>query len=120
MNAILERINQSLKEKGKSRRALCEAIGISTSTYYTWEKRSNPPDAENLAKIADYLCTTADYLLTGKEPDSGYYNDPEVAKLVDELKNNTGMRVLLDASRDLTKEDLFELLDIINKMKRGE
>lgn len=120
MNEIIERINTLLKEKGETRKRMCDSVGIGTSTYYTWEKRGNAPDAESIAKIARYLGTTSDYILTGEDSDGGYYADPEVAAMVNELKNNAGMRVLLDASRDLTKEDLFELLDIINKMKRGE
>ena len=46
-----------------------------------------------------------------------YYNDPEVARLVNELKENPGRRILFDASRDLTIDDINFVIDMIDRLK---
>lgn len=50
----------------------------------------------------------------------GYYNDPEVAELAEELRTNPDYRILFDASKDLTKEDINTVLKIIEGLKARE
>ena len=121
MNEVLTRIYETLEMKRIRPKRLCDDTGISPSTFYTWKREDTVPKGENLAKIAEYLGVTTDWLLTGVTPEEeGYYYDPEVARLADELKNNTGMRILLDASRDLKMEELLEVIEFANKFRRKE
>lgn len=46
-----------------------------------------------------------------------YYNDPEVAELAQQLKDRPELKVLFDASRDITKEDVQFVIDMIERMK---
>lgn len=50
----------------------------------------------------------------------GYYNDPEVAELAEELRTNPDYRILFDASKNLTKEDIDTVLKIIEGLKARE
>ena len=46
-----------------------------------------------------------------------YYTDPEVAELAQQLKDRPELKVLFDASRDISKEDVQFVIDMIERMK---
>ena len=45
-----------------------------------------------------------------------YYTDPEVVELAQEMYERPEMRVLFDASRNVTKEDIEQVAAILNKL----
>lgn len=47
-----------------------------------------------------------------------YYLNSEIADMVDQLHKNPEMRILFDASKKLTKDDLQFIIDMIKRMKR--
>ena len=47
-----------------------------------------------------------------------YYTNPETARLAQEAYDNPDMRLLMDAARDLTPEDLKIVLAIVKKMRK--
>ena len=51
---------------------------------------------------------------------SGYYHDKEVAEIAEQLRTNPEGRILFDASRDLSKEDIDIVLNLINSLKARE
>ena len=55
---------------------------------------------------------------TGQEED--YYIDPEVAAKAQEIYEDPDLRILLDAKRDLTKEDLDAVINIVKALKAKE
>lgn len=68
---FVERIDEKLKEKNIKRVGMCEDVGIDTSIMTAWKKRGTIPAADICLKIAEYLGTSVEYLVTGKEKDSG-------------------------------------------------
>lgn len=42
--------------------------GITPSTFSDWKKGKSSPNADKLVKIAEYLGTTVEYLVTGSDP----------------------------------------------------
>ena len=64
---IIERIYQTLDEKGKLAVDLCKALDIRTSTMSTWKTRNGDPPAKYMKTIAVFLGVSLDYLLTGEE-----------------------------------------------------
>lgn len=56
--------------------------------------------------------------LLDENPNNGYYTDPEVAELAEELRTNPNGRILFDASKDLSKEDINVVLTVIEGLKR--
>ncbi len=66
---FVERIDKKLKEKNIKRVGMCEDIGIDTSIMTAWKKRGTIPAADICLKIAEYLGTSVEYLVTGKEKD---------------------------------------------------
>lgn len=64
---IIERISELLAERDKTAIELCKILDIQTSTMSTWKARKKDPPARYMPAIANYLCVSLDYLLTGKE-----------------------------------------------------
>ena len=67
MSAFTERLDNFLKEKKKTKKELFDFVGISSQSFYDWKKRDTIPAADIAVKIAQYLNTTVEYLITGQK-----------------------------------------------------
>ena len=85
VHTVLARIEYLLRLQRRSRRWLALAIGRPPSTVHSWFARDTQPRGEDLARIAEALHTTSDYLATGEEPD-GLLHDPAVQSIVEMLR----------------------------------
>lgn len=61
------RINECLKKNGLSQKDMLEKCNLSKNTISSMLSRGSMPRADNLAKIADYLNCSIDYLI-GRDP----------------------------------------------------
>lgn len=120
-----ELIKARRQELGLTIREVADRVGVGASTVSRWESGNIANmRRDKISKLAKVLDLDPD-VLTGyghasdAETQNGYYNDKDVSRMANELKNRPDLRVLLDASRDLSKDDMFELIDIINKIKDG-
>jgi len=86
--SMVDRISELARNIGLSISALEKAVGLSNGIIGKWKKQS--PSCDKLKLVADYLNTTIDYLLTGKEKSS-----PTVELTADE-------RELLDIYNNLS------------------
>lgn len=93
--------------------------GIPYSTFTDWKVGRSVPKADKMQKIADFFGVTVDYLMTGKAKD-GYYLNPETAKAAQEMFENEELRVLFDAARDASPEDLRTVYSLLLALKRKE
>ena len=80
------------------------------------------PNAKKIQQIADYFDVSVDYLMNGEEPENGerYYLSDETAAMAQELFENRELRVLFDAARTATPEDLKTTYDLLLALKRKE
>lgn len=61
------RIDELLKAKKSSQKELAEFLGLSSVQIYSnWKQRGSIPSADVSVKIASYLQTTVEYLVTGQ------------------------------------------------------
>ena len=65
MNAILQRVYDTLKEKGFTATQMCTAIGLKQSTLSGWKSNDRQPLSEWISPISQFLGVSSDYLLTG-------------------------------------------------------
>ena len=65
---IAKKINLILKDKGLSQKEMLEACDLNKNTVSSMLYRNSIPRADNLAKIADYLECSVDYLLGRDNP----------------------------------------------------
>ena len=107
-----EELGMSCEEEGKK-------IGVSASTISRWESGDIANmRRDKIAKLAEVLHISPAVIMGWEEPEEkpAYYLDPETAEMAQELFERPEMRVLFDASRKATKEDIEQVADILKKL----
>lgn len=85
-------------------------------------KNGGSTTMKRLEMIADYFGVDVDYFSEGKKENKEYYINPETAELAQTLFENRDLRVLFDAAKDATPEDLqttYNMLMALKKKERG-
>ena len=114
---ISERLKELRTARGYSQSELAEKLHVSKSTISMIEAGARKPSLEVLEMIADFFNVTTDYL-RGTEDGSQYYLDPEVAELAQQLYERPEMRILFDASRKATTEDVQMAADLLDRLSK--
>lgn len=121
MYSVFEKL---LKEKGVTAYKVAKDTGVTTATLSSWKTGRYEPKPEKLKILADYFGVSVDYLMTGKEKEGEkYYLNEETAELAQTLFENRSLRVLFDAAKDATPEDLettYNMLMALKRKERGE
>ena len=121
MYSVFEKL---LKEKGVTAYKVAKDTGVTTATLSSWKTGRYEPKPEKLKILADYFGVSVDYLMTGKEKEGEkYYINEETAELAQTLFENRNLRVLFDAAKDATPEDLettYNMLMALKRKERGE
>ena len=109
-------ITKLRKEKKLTQEELANKTGLSKSTISMYERGERFPSEQILELLADVFNVDMNVLL-GKQSRSTYYLNPETARLAEEAANDPDMRLLLDAKRDLSPEDLQYVISLIKHLK---
>ena len=127
---MLEKIEYLMQIKNISnKKILADVSGLPYTTVAgLWVKPIDNTKRSTLFALAKALGCSVDYLGNDEipleaheeEPKQTYYLDPEVAELADQLHKNPELRILFDASKKLTKEDIQFVRDMVDRMKREE
>lgn len=115
---LKERIQDLCKKTGKSMNQIETELGFGKG--YISKLGKSTPNTAKIQKIADYFEVSVDYLMTGEEPEDGYYLNKETAKVAQEIFENKELRMLFDASRDADPEDLRTIHSMLLALKRKE
>ena len=113
------RLSKLMNERDINQREIAQAVGVSESTVGKWLLLKAIPRMGVIQKLADYFNVGKSYFLED-ESDAGYYTDPEVAEYAEELRTNPKYRLLFDARKDLSKEDIDFVVDMIERLKARE
>lgn len=114
-----ERLRELRQNKGLSQSQLAEALNISKSAISMYELGRREPDLETLEGIADFFNVDINYLL-GKEDGSMYYLDPEAAEIAQEVQARPELKILFDASRKVSADDLELVINMVDRLKKNE
>ena len=116
--------NETLKklriEKKLTQEELAQATGLSRSAIGMYESGSREPNFETLEILADFFNVDMNTLLDRTQSKQGYYLNPEAAKIAQALYDNPGMRILFDAAKNVSAEDLKAAAELISRMKKKE
>lgn len=97
-----------------------EKIGVSKQTLYKYENNiiTNIPSdkIEGLAKVFN----VSPALIMGWNDTKKYYIDPEVSEYAQAVKDNPNLRILFDASKDMSKDDIDFVVNMIEGLKKRE
>lgn len=103
------------EQAGYTQEELAVRTGISKSAISMYERGERFPSEQILEMFADFFNVDMNMLL-GKQSKSTYYLDPETARLAQEAANDPDMRLLLDAKRDLSPEDMRVIIDMAKRL----
>ena len=108
---MIERIKELCRQKGTNLSNLERELGFSNGSI---AKSDEKIQSVRLKAIAEYFGVNMEYLLDGK---GDYYINPETAQKAQELFENPDMRILFDAARDSSPDDLQMAADLLSRLK---
>lgn len=118
---MYERIKELCRLKNTSVNKLEQALGFAKGSLCRID--INKPSVEKLLKIAKYFNVGIEYLTgEGTEGSETYYLNDETAKVSQEIFKNKNLRLLFNAARDASPEDLlttYNMLMALRKKERG-
>lgn len=115
-------IYHARKLSGMTLEELSKHIGISRQTLSRYENGiiGNIP-SDRIEKIAIALNVSPAQLMGWEEmsgnPEEEYYTDPAVNEYAEQLRTNPNMRLLFDATKDMSKDDIDYVVDLVNRLK---
>lgn len=116
--SIGKRIKNRRKELGLSAEDLASRIGKNPATVYRYEKGEiEKLPATIIAPLAKALNWSPGDLLVDKPDSTTYYTDPEAAEYAEELRTNPNMRILFDATKNISKEDMKKTVEYVKFLK---
>lgn len=120
MNTMGSRLKALRKKYNYTGEEIGRKLQVSKSAISMWEKDLRSPSADLIEKFATIYGVSTDYLITGKESTStkdSYYRDPEAAEYAEYLRTRPEAKLLFSASRDMSKEDMEEVVNYIEYLK---
>lgn len=97
---------------------LAKKLNVTRSTIGMYETGERTPTLETLEKYADYFNVDMNYI-TGRT-EKEYYHDLQTKQIAQEIFENKDLRVLFDASRGATPEDLKIVKDLLTQLINRE
>ena len=117
-----EKIYNLRIEKGLTLEELGNMVGVGKSTVRKWEKGMiSNMKRDKIAKLASALGTTPAYLMGWEEEyepsqsEEAYYLDDDAREMAQFLFENPEYKVLFDASRKVSKEDIATVKAIMDR-----
>ena len=100
---------------------LSAALGLDRSTVNKWTTANALPRAGTTEKIASFFGVKKSYFLDENGSDErSYYLNPAAAKMAQELYDNPDMRILFDAAKNVSPDDLKFVAEMMLRMKKKE
>ena len=96
-------------------------LGINKSAVSTWINGTRMPRMDKVQALADYFGINKSDLLEDKgtqEEDNSYYIDEDAKELAQFLFKNPEYKILFDAAKDVSADDLEMVKTIIDKFKK--
>lgn len=85
-----------------------------------WENDLVEPSSPYITAYAKLFGLDLNELLNLPPSEESYYHDPDAAALADMIKDNPRYRVLFEASRNLSADDVNFVIDMINKLAKTD
>lgn len=105
----------------KTRTDVAKALGVSYTTFTSWENGTNYPRIDSIERLADYFHVSKADLIENKYKDQEtYYNDPDAAEYAEMVRTNPEMKMLFSAVKDISKESMQKTYEYIKFLKMQE
>lgn len=114
-------LNTLLEKTGKSQKEVADAIHVSPQTFNTWCQGIAIPRMGKVQLLADYFHILKSDLIEDKpetQEQQTYYLDEDAREAADFLHKNPEYKVLFDASRNISKEDIEFVAKMLDKFRK--
>lgn len=120
-----EALKKARKAKGLTQDDVAQALGTKNTTVSNWENGVSRPDVDTLVSLCrlygispnDILEYYNDDLLDAEQH---YYLDPEAAEIAQEVQQRPELKILFDATRKVSADDLELVINMIDRLKKNE
>ncbi|OCL26285.1 transcriptional regulator [Orenia metallireducens] len=121
-----KRIRQLRKEFKLTQQELADKIGVNRATIAGYETKGMEPGYDTLSELARIFNVSTDYLLgltdQRQNPNdkikSAISDDPELLEFWNELSQREDLQLLFKQTRDLPKEAIQDVINIIRRIER--
>lgn len=117
---MYDKFEKLLKEKNVTPYRVHKETGISTATLSDWKNGKSQPKKDKIEKICEYFGVPVSYFYEDSTSSDGYYLNGETAEMAQKLFENKDLRVLFDAAKDASPEDLKTTYDMLMALKKKE
>lgn len=120
---MYEKFEALLKRDGVTPYKVAKDTGIPRTNFTYWKKGISQPKADKIQILAEYFGVPVTYFYDSGEENghpTSYYLNEETAKKAQEIFEDKETRILLDARRDLSPEDLDYVIRTIKMLKAKE
>ena len=115
---------QLLQKHGLTNYKVYKMTGIPQSTLSAWKNGISKPKRDKLKILGDLFGVPVEYFETGELPKhestsgKAYYFDDASAEIAQEIYGDPNTKLLLEASRGSTPENIVLAAEMLNRMKR--
>lgn len=128
MKMLVSKLNSLMELKNINCYELSKKTGIANTTLNTLLKGGTDKfDIVKLKRICEVLGCSLDYLMDDNineydysyinETPSHYYVNEDVAQYAQEIANNQDLKMLFDAAKDIKKEDMQLVYEMVKRLK---
>ncbi|WP_059361901.1 helix-turn-helix domain-containing protein [Veillonella tobetsuensis] len=114
-------LSNLLARNKKTQADLVADLRLNKSTISTWVNGTKMPRMNKIEQLANYFGVEKSDLIEDKsDTDEQYYNDSSVSEYAQAIKDNPDLRILFDASKDMSKSDIDFVINTIEMLKKRE
>ena len=100
-----------MNARGISQADICRELGMSSTTVSDWCTGKKYPRVDAMQRLADLLGVLFSTLTT-----EGGLQDFEDQQRLEDLHQNTSLRILFDRSRKMKHEDVDKIIQVVDLM----
>lgn len=113
---ISKNLRRIAYDAGKSQADISRDLKINKATVSSWMNGTRVPRMDKIDMLCHYFNVSRMAIMEERSEDN-YYLSPETAALAQELFENPKIRVLFDAARDCSPEDMQMAADLLIRLK---
>ena len=113
-----QKLSKLLTDSDMNQADLANMLGVSESTVGKWILKKALPRMSIIEKLSVIFNRPKAYFYDDSEDRQTYYLNPETAQLAQEIHDNPDLRILMDASRKLSPDDIKFVVDLVTRMKK--
>ena len=115
-------LNNLIEKNQLTQSEVASKIGVSPQTFNTWCRGIALPRMGKIQRLSDFfnvdITELIDDISDKQEP--SYYINPETSHIAQEIYDNKELKLLFDAARTASPQDLKATHDILLALKRRE